>query len=73
MIVFYTMVIQDWAGIIVNSLQNLWVGAIATLGSIIGALIILIIGLIVAFGIGTLVERIVDIIKLDKALASMGL
>lgn len=67
------MVVQDWAAIIVNSLQNLWVGAIATLGNIIGALIILVIGLIVAFGIGTLVERIVDLIKLDKALANIGL
>jgi Conserved TM helix len=67
------MFIQDWASVIVGSLQNLWVGFIGTLASIIGALIILIIGLIVAAGVGALVEKIVNFIKLDKLLVNLGL
>jgi hypothetical protein len=67
------MFIQDWASVIVGSLQNLWVGFIGTIASIIGALIILIIGLIVAAGVGALVEKIVNFIKLDKLLVSLGL
>lgn len=57
----------------VGSLQNLWVGFIGTIASIIGALVILIIGLIVAAGIGALVEKIINFIKLDKLLVSLGL
>lgn len=67
------MVIQDWTAVIIGSLQNLWSGAIGTLGSIIGALIVLLIGLIVAAGLGTLVERVVNLVKLDKALVGLGL
>ncbi len=67
------MFIQDWASVVVGSLQNLWVGFIGTIASIIGALVILIIGLIVAAGIGALVEKIINFIKLDKLLVSLGL
>jgi hypothetical protein len=67
------MVIQDWTALVVNSLQNLWNGAIGVLANLIGALIVLIIGLIVAGGLGALVERVVELVKLDKALVSLGL
>lgn len=67
------MVIQDWTSVVVNSLQQLWVSSIAVLGSVVGALLILIIGLIVATGLCALVERVVNVVKLDKALVSLGL
>lgn len=66
------MVIQDWVSVIVGSLQNLWVGAVGVLGDIVGALIVLIVGLIVASGLGALVERVVAAVKLDKLLTSLG-
>ncbi|HXF44418.1 MAG TPA: hypothetical protein VNK70_03075 [Candidatus Paceibacterota bacterium] len=66
------MVIQDWLSVVVGSLQNLWVGAIGVLGNIVGALIVLIIGLIVASGLGALVERIVGLLKVDKLLSNLG-
>jgi len=67
------MVIQNWTSVIVGSLQNLWVGAVATLGNIIGALVVLIVGLVIATALGMLVERIVSAVKLDKLLGSLGL
>ncbi len=67
------MVVQDWASVIVSSLVNLWSGFIGTLWVIIGALIVLVVGLIVASGIGALVERLVRLAKLDKFLVSLGL
>lgn len=67
------MFIQDWASVVVGSLQNLWIGFIGTIASIIGALVILIIGLIVAAGVGALVEKIINFIKLDKLLVNLGL
>ncbi len=64
--------IQDWTSLVVGSLQSLWVGTISVLGNIIGALIVLLIGLIVAAGLGTLVERVIGLLKLDKGLMSLG-
>jgi hypothetical protein len=67
------MGIQDWTAVVVSSLQNLWVSFVGVLGNIVGALIVLIIGLVVATGLAALVERIVTLVKLDKALVSLGL
>ena len=67
------MVIQDWTAVVVNSLQQLWASSVSVLGSIVGALIILVLGLVVATGLGALVQRIVDLVKVDKALVSLGL
>lgn len=67
------MIIQNWTALVVGSLQGLWLGFVGVLGNIIGALFILIIGLIVAAGLGTLMERIVVFIRLDKALMKLGL
>ena len=67
------MVVQDWTSVVVNSLQNLWSGTISVLANVLGALIVLLIGLIVAGGLGALVERVVNLVKLDKALKSLGL
>lgn len=66
------MVIQDWATLIFNSLQGIWVGAIQALGTILGALIVIVVGLIVAFGIGSLVERLVGLLRIDKSLENLG-
>ncbi|MFH0712720.1 MAG: hypothetical protein V2A55_02615 [Candidatus Jorgensenbacteria bacterium] len=67
------MVIQDWVSVIVGSLQDLWVAAVGVLGDIVGALIVLIVGLIVASGLGALVERIIAAVKLDRLLTSLGI
>lgn len=67
------MVFQSWTSTVVTSLQGLWSGFVMTLGSIVGALVVLIVGLIVASGLGTLVEKVITMVKLDKALMSLGL
>lgn len=67
------MIIQNWTAVVIGSLQNLWIGFVGVIGNIIGALVVLIIGLIVAAGLGTLVERVIVFIRLDKALTSLGL
>jgi len=67
------MIVQDWTAVVVNSLQNLWGGTISVLANVLGALIVLLIGLIVAGGLGALIERVVNLVKLDKALKSLGL
>ncbi len=67
------MVIQDWTSVVISSFQGLWIGTIGVLANIIGALIVFLIGLLVAAGIGALVERVVNLIRLDRALRSVGL
>jgi hypothetical protein len=52
------MVVQSWTDVVVGSLQNLWWGVVNYLPNIIGALVVLIIGLIVAAGLAALVEKI---------------
>jgi len=44
------MGIQDWTAVVVGSLQQLWMSFVDVLGNIVGALIVLIIGLVVERG-----------------------
>jgi len=66
------MGVQSWLTVIVDSLQNLWVGFVGVLGNIVGALVILLIGLIVASGLGAFVRKVVDLVKLDLLLKNLG-
>ncbi len=66
------MYIQDWASAVTSSLQNIWVGFVNTCAAIIGALVVFLIGLLVASILGKVVERIINAIKLDKLLSNLG-
>ena len=50
------MFIQDWTALVVNSLQEIWWGVIKALGSILGALIVFLVGLVIAAGLASLVK-----------------
>ncbi|HUC01662.1 MAG TPA: hypothetical protein VMA75_02045 [Candidatus Paceibacterota bacterium] len=67
------MVVQSWTDVVVGSLQNLWWGVVNYLPNLIGALVVLVIGLIVAAGLAALVEKILEGIRLDKFLERIGL
>lgn len=67
------MGIQSWAEVTFKSLQNLWANVIGFLPSLVGALIIIVVGLIVAAGLRVLVERLINSVKLDSLLRSVGL
>ena len=67
------MVIQNWADIVAGSLQSLWLGVVGFLPSLLAALVVFIIGLIVAAGLGALVEKIFDALRLDSLLSKLGL
>jgi Conserved TM helix len=66
------MYAQNWTQIIAGSLQNLWYGFMNFVPNLIGALIVLIIGLVVAAGLGLLVEKIFEAIHLDGFLVKLG-
>ena len=67
------MFVQTWADIIAFSLQNLWGGFLAFLPNLLGALIILIVGLVIAAGLGKIVEKLFDALKVDRLLEQLGL
>lgn len=66
------MIVQSWTDVIVGSLQNLWMGFANFVPNLIAALVVLIIGLIVAAGLGALVEKIFEAIRLDLFLDKLG-
>lgn len=66
------MIVQSWTDVVVGSLQNLWLGFANFVPNLIGAIIVLIVGLIVAAGLGALVEKIFESVHLDSFLTKLG-
>jgi hypothetical protein len=66
------MLIQTWTDVLVSSLQNLWTQVIAWLPNLIGAVLVFVVGLIVAAGLGSLVEKVVAALKVDALLRRLG-
>ncbi|MFH1392501.1 MAG: hypothetical protein ABIG90_02355 [bacterium] len=64
--------VQDWGIITVSSLQNLWSGFIGFLPSLIGALVVLIIGWIIAIALGRLTTQILKAFKIDQLVEKTG-
>lgn len=64
--------IQSWGVVTVSSLQNLWSGFIAFLPSLIGALIVLIIGWIIAIALGRLTTQILRAFRIDQLIEKTG-
>jgi len=67
------MLIQTWTDVIVSSLQSLWVEVFNWLPSLFGAVLIFVVGLIVAAGIGSLVEKLIGAFRLDAILRRLGM
>ena len=66
------MLIQTWSQVFLLSLQGLWYGFIETFPRILLAIIIFIIGWIVAATIGKVVMMAIDALKLDKLFKGPG-
>ena len=67
------MFVQTWVDVIGFSLQNLWQGFMLFLPAFLGALIIFFVGLVIATGLGKVVEKLIDALKLDRLLDQLGL
>ncbi len=67
------MSLGNTADILVASFQQLWIDFIGFLPTFISALVVFIIGLIVAAAVGQLIERVVNALKLDGLLARAGM
>lgn len=66
------MVIESWLNVLRASLQNLWLTVANFLPSLLGALVIFIVGLIVAAVLERVIERLIYYLKLDVVLRKLG-
>jgi small-conductance mechanosensitive channel len=64
--------LNEWGQAVLNPLQDIWYRFLVFLPNLIGALLILLIGWIVAIGLDRLVTQILKQLKLDHALNKVG-
>jgi len=61
-----------WSDVLQASFNYLWQGFVGFVPNFLAALIIFILGLVVASGIGRLIENIIDALKIDSLVEKMG-
>ena len=66
------MFMQTWNEIIITSFQNVWLQVASFLPKLIAALIIFIVGLMIAVAIGKLIRLVVKNLKIDALLEKLG-
>jgi small-conductance mechanosensitive channel len=66
------MVTQTWAEVVTSSLQTLWNGFIEFLPNLLGAIVIFIIGWVVAVLLGKLAAQVIRALRIDQILEKMG-
>ncbi len=66
------MVVESWLNVLRASIQNLWLTVSGFLPSLVGALVVFIVGLVVASVLDKVVERLVYYLKLDSLLRRLG-
>jgi hypothetical protein len=66
------MMIQTWAEVVTASLQTLWSGFIGFLPNLLGAIIVFIIGWLIALALGKLTAQIIRALRIDQILEKMG-
>lgn len=66
------MMLQTWGEIFTVSLQGLWLGFVSFVPSLIAALIIFVIGWVIADIIGRALKQVVDALKINQLFASAG-
>lgn len=66
------MIIQTWGQVLVRSFQDLWIGIVGFLPNVLVSIIIFIVGWVVGVTVGGWIAQLVQSLKLDKGLRSLG-
>ena len=67
------MVLQSWTTVTLGAFQSVWEGFIGYLPNILGAIIVLIVGWVIAVGLQKLITQILRALRIDPALDRAGL
>lgn len=65
--------VQTWSSVLTLSFQSLWYGFVQYVPNLVIAIVLFLIGVLLAAGIAKIVEQIIKSIKLDHALKAAGL
>ncbi len=65
------MVLQTWGDVIVASLQEVWVSVAQFIPLLVGAVLVFIVGWVVAEALGKVVEQIVRALRIDSLLSKL--
>ncbi len=66
------MLLQTWGDVLVASFQQLWTGVVGFVPRLVVAIVVFIIGWIIAVTVGKVVAQIIRSIKVDRALQNLG-
>ena len=66
------MLFQSWIDVTTSALQSLWENFILFIPNLLGAIVVLVVGWIIAVGLDKLVSKIIDILKIDLLLEKLG-
>ncbi len=69
---FHTMLLQTWGEVLGASLQNLWWGFVSFVPNLIVAVVIFIIGWVIASVIGRVIDQAITALKIDSLFKSAG-
>src|SRR4030042_372307 len=64
--------LQTWSDVLTLSFQELWSGVIVFIPKLIVAVIIFIVGWIIAVALGKLISQIIRAFRVDRALQALG-
>ena len=67
------MVLQTWGDVIVASLQQVWISVADFIPLLVGAVLVFVIGWVVAEAVGKVVEQIIHALKVDSLLAKLDI
>jgi hypothetical protein len=67
------MSLNEWTNVLMASYENVMTGFLSFVPNLIVALIVILLGWVVASGLARVIDQVIKSIKLDKALASAGL
>ena len=65
--------VQTWGQAIANSLIDLWLRFVTFVPTLIGALLVFLIGLVIASVIGKTIERVIKALRVDQAIDRMNI
>ncbi len=66
------MLVQTWGDVLVASFQELWTGVITFVPKLIVAIVVFLIGWVIAVALGKVIAQIIKSIKVDTALRGLG-
>ena len=66
------MIVQTWGDVLIASFQELWSGVVSFVPQLVIALVVFIVGWVIAVALGKIVSQIVKSLRVDSALRGLG-